>query len=98
MTFLIKKPARSGDIITFKLTSAEEVIAKLVAETDTHYKLDRPMTLSYSPQGVGMTPWIITAEPEAVLEIEKTRVMSTTPTMKQAADQYIQGTTGIKLT
>ena len=98
MTFLIKKPAKPGDIMTFKLSSGEELIAKLVEETDSIYKLDRPMTLSYSPQGVGITPWMITAEPEISVEISKDRVNAASPTMKQAADQYIQGTTGIKLT
>jgi len=97
MTFLIKKPSRPGDIITFKLETAEEVIAKLVEETDTIYKLERPMTLSYSAQGVGLTPWLITSEAEATIEIEKRRVLATTPTMKNASDQYIQGTTGIKV-
>jgi hypothetical protein len=97
MTFLIKKPSRPGDIVTFKLETAEEVIAKLVEETDKVYKLERPMTLSYTPQGVGLTPWIITSEPEAVIEIDKHRVMAQTPTMKNASDQYLQGTTGIKL-
>ena len=97
MTFLIKKPSKPGDIITFKLSSGEEVIARLVEETDTVYKLERPMTLSYSPQGVGITPWIITSEPEATIEILKKRVTASTPTMKQVSDQYLQGTTGIKI-
>lgn len=91
MTFLIKKPTLPGDITTFKLTSAEEVVAKLVSETDKVYKVERPMTLSYSPQGVGMTPWLITAERDAVLEIPKDRVMTTTPTMKQVVEQYSNG-------
>ena len=93
MTFLIKKPSRPGDIITFKLETSEEVIAKLVEETDTVFKLERPMTLSYSAQGVGLTPWIITSEQDTVLTIEKRRVLAHTPTMKAASDQYIQGTT-----
>lgn len=93
MTFLIKKPQRPGDIITFKLTSAEEVVAKLVGETDAVYKLERPMTLSYSPQGVGMTPWLITAEKNAVLEVPKDRVMTSTPTMQQVVEQYSAGST-----
>lgn len=94
---LIKKPAKVGDIITFKITTAEEVIARLVEETDEYFKLERPLTLSYTAQGVGMTPWFITAEPDAIVELPKKRVIAHTPTMKQAADQYIQGTTGIKV-
>jgi hypothetical protein len=97
MTFIIKKPIKSGDIVTLKLTSAEEVIARLDEETVNSYRLNKPMTLSYTPQGVGLTPWLITAEPDATIEIEKSRIMALTNTTKQAADQYIQGTTGIKV-
>lgn len=86
---------KSGDIMTFKLVTAEEVIARVEQETPTHYYLKTPMTLSYTQQGVGMTPWLITADKDTSIEIEKTRVLATTPTMKQAADQYVQGTAGI---
>ena len=91
MTFLIKKPSNPGDILTFKLTTAEEIIAKLVGETELVYKVERPMTLSYSPQGVGLTPWLITAERDAVLEVPKSRVMTTSPTIQKAVEQYSQG-------
>jgi hypothetical protein len=96
MTFLIKKPAKTGDIVTIKLTTAEEIIARLEKDEANSIEVYRPLTLTYGPQGVGMTPWMITAEPDAYLTIEKRLVMAITPTMKQAADQYIQGTTGIK--
>jgi hypothetical protein len=96
MTFLIKKPMNRGDIVTIKLTSAEELIARLDADTPTHYEISRPMTLSYSQQGIALTPWLITADNDSNLQIVKERVMVITTTMKQAADQYIQGTTGIQ--
>ena len=91
MTFLIKKPQRPGDITTFKLTSAEEVVAKLVEETTTAYKVMTPMTLSYSPQGVGMTPWLITAERDVTLEIPKEHVITLTATMPKVVEQYSNG-------
>lgn len=97
MTLLIKKPAVAGEIVTIKLTSAEELIARLEADEPTCLRISRPMTLSYSPQGVALTPWLITADNDTNLEIKKERVMVMTTTMKQAADQYIQGTTGIKV-
>lgn len=97
MTFLIKKPAKSGDIVTIKLTSAEELIARLDAETPTYIEVTNPMTLSYGPQGISLTPWLITAENTNNLQISKERVMIMTTTMKRAADQYVQGTSGIKV-
>jgi hypothetical protein len=43
-----------------------------------------------------MTPWIMTGDENNHIAINKAMIMATTPTMKQAADQYIQGTTGLK--
>ena len=96
MTFLIKKPVKTGEVVTIKLTTAEELIARLDADDETKIRISRPMTLSYGPQGVGMTPWLITVENDNAVEIEKKYVMFMAVTMKKAADQYIEGTTGIK--
>ena len=97
MTLLIKKPVKPGEIVTIKLVSGEEVIARLDQEVSGVLKLHRPMMLSYTPQGVGMTPWMITAEEDNVVEIEKDKwVMAMSLTGKRTADQYIEGTTGIK--
>ncbi len=96
MTLLIKKPTKSGDIVTMKLDTSEEVIAKIESDLGDKLQLSKPMTLSYGAQGVGMTPWLLTANPESQIELDKSRIVAMTHTMKQAADQYIQGTTGIK--
>jgi hypothetical protein len=97
MTLLIRKPARTGEVVTIKLASGEEIIARLDSENDKIVKLHRPMTLSYTAQGVGMTPWMITAEEDNIVEIEKDKwIMAMNPTGKRTADQYIEGTTGIK--
>lgn len=97
MTFLIKKPAKAGDVVTIKLSTAEELIARLDSEDDASITVSKPMTLSYGAQGVGMTPWLITAENDSGIQISKKRIMVMVPTMKKAAEQYIQGTTGIKV-
>ena len=38
---LINKGVSVGEVITLKLTSGEELVAKLVEETDSYYKLSR---------------------------------------------------------
>jgi hypothetical protein len=96
MTFLIKKPIAQGDIITIKLQTAEELICRVEKDEDNTLTVSRPLTLTYGAQGVGMTPWIMTGDQDNHIAINKAMIMATTPTMKQAADQYIQGTTGIK--
>ncbi len=97
MTFLIKKPAKAGDVVTIKLSTAEELIERLDAEDSAFITISKPMTLSYGAQGIGMTPWLITAENDSGVQISKERIMVMVPTMKKAAEQYIEGTTGIKV-
>jgi hypothetical protein len=94
---LIDKGVAAGEVVTFKLTSGEEVVAKLVEETETHYKLARPMVLSMSPQGVGMMPYLFTVSPDKEVRLNKATITMVEATDKSFADQFIQSTTGIKL-
>jgi hypothetical protein len=94
---LIDKGVTSGEVVTIKLTSGEELVAKLDEETATHYKLSRPLVLSMGPQGIGMVPYLFTASQDKIIPLSKATVTVIVPTMKEASDQYIQSTTGIKL-
>lgn len=95
---LINKGVTQGEVVTLKLMSGEEVIAKLVEETDKGYKLSKPMTLSMSPQGVGMIPFAMTVDMEKDVTIRSSAVIAVEATEKQFSDAYVQNTTGINLT
>ena len=94
---LIDKGVAEGEIVTIKLTSGEEVLAKLVEDGPLFYKLSRPMVLSMGPQGIGMIPYLLTANPDKDIKLFKSTVTVIEATEKQFADAYIQQTTGIKL-
>ncbi len=94
---LIDKCISAGEIVSIKTTGGEEMIAKLVEESDSHYKLNRPMSLSMSAQGIGMIPFMLTANHDKDLKLQKLVVSAIETTDKQFADAYIQQTTGIKL-
>ncbi len=95
---LIDKGITAGEVITLKLASGEEVIAKLVEENVTSYKIVKPLVLSMGPKGVGMIPYLFTVNPAKEIFINKTQVTVVSPTDKDFANQYIEGTTGIALT
>ena len=94
---LIDKGVSVGEVITIKLVSGEEVIAKLVEETATHYKLNRPMVLTMAQQGIGMVPYLFTVNPNKDVKLNHSTVTIVEATDKEFADAYIQQTTGIKL-
>ncbi len=94
---LIDKGVTAGEVITLKLTSGEEIVAKLAAETDSHYKLSRPMVIGMGERGPGLMPYLFTVNPEKEVKLSKTTVTVAEATDKTFADQFIQSTTGIKL-
>ena len=57
---LIDKGVTAGEVITLKLTSGEEIVAKLDSETPTHYKLSRPMVIGMGQHGPGLMPYLFT--------------------------------------
>lgn len=94
---LIDKGVSAGDVVTLKLTSGEEIVARLDDETATHYKLSKPMVIGMGQQGPGLMPYLFTVSPERTIPLSKTTVTVVIASDKQFADQYLQSTTGIKL-
>ena len=94
---LISKGVVAGEIVSIKLTTGEEVVTKFVEETATGYKVSKPLVLSMTNQGIGMIPFMLTISGDNDVTIHHSGIISICVTDKQFADQYVQGTTGIKL-
>jgi hypothetical protein len=94
---LIDRGMSSGEVVSIKLVTGEEIIAKLIEETATDYKISKPMVLSVGQQGMGMIPMMFTVDPEKDLKINKSSVIVVSNTETQFANQYLQGTTGIAM-
>ncbi len=97
MSMLIDRGVAEGEVVTFKLTSGEEIVAKLVEDGAAYYKLSRPMVIAMGAQGPGLMPYLFTVNPDKEIKIMKGTVVLAEATDKQFADQFIQSTTGIKL-
>jgi hypothetical protein len=94
---LIDKGVTVGEVVTLKLTSGEEIVAKLVEETATYYKLSKPMVIGMGQKGPGLMPYLFTVHPDKDVKLLKTTVTVCEATDKTFADQFIESTTGIKL-
>jgi hypothetical protein len=93
---LLSKPIATGDVVSIKLINGDEIIARL--ETDDHngITIDRPLALTMSGGGLGMIPWIFLGD-KSTVTLKREHVFVMVPSKKDAADQYMQGTTGIAL-
>jgi hypothetical protein len=94
---LIDKGVTAGNVVSLKLTSGEEIVAKLIEETDAYYKLGRPMVIAMGAQGPGLMPYLFTVNPEKEVKLAKATVTVCEATDKAFADQFTQSTTSIAL-
>jgi len=94
---LINKGVSAGEVITLKLTSGEELVAKLAEETDSYYKLSRPMVIGMGQQGPGLMPYLFTVNPDKEVKLLKTTVTVAEATDEAFAKQFLESTTGIAL-
>jgi hypothetical protein len=93
---LINKGFSSGDVLSIKLISGEEMIARYENEDTDTIIISRPLSITVTGQGLGMIPWMFLGAKDEVT-LQKSHVMATMASKKDAADQYMQGTTGIAL-
>lgn len=93
---LLEKPIANGDVVSIKLINGDEIIARLDNERENEIKITKPLALTMSGQGLGMVPWIFLGDKDTIT-LKKEHVFVMVPSKKDAADQYMQGTTGIAL-
>lgn len=86
-----------GDIVSFKLVNGDEIVAKIVEETDGFYKISAPCTVVPSPQGLGLIQSLFSANEKAVMNLNKNHVMLCTESLEQMKSHYLKTTTGIDI-
>lgn len=95
---LLNKAFNQGDVVTFKLTNGEEMMARYQGETITEYQITKPVTLTPTPNGsLGMIPSMFSVELNTVsINLQKNAVAMSALTRKEVSDEYTRGTSGIK--
>jgi hypothetical protein len=95
---LITTPYKNGDIVSLKVTSGEEILAKLVEEKDDVIIVTKPFALVPGQGGgLGMMPWILSIEPGQNISINKNTIMLLHKTEEGIGKQYIEQTTGLTM-
>ena len=93
---LIDSEFKANDIIAMRIQGGDEVIAKFLSQDDKIIKVSKPLALTMTPQGMGMTQYIMMADMNKSFSINKSSVVTMQHARKHAADNYIKGTTGIQ--
>jgi hypothetical protein len=93
---LLSKPIQDGSVVSLKLVNGDEIIARYDGEDADTIKINRPLALTMGAQGLGMIPWLFLGDTES-FTLKREHVFVMVVSKKDAADQYMQGTTGIAL-
>lgn len=94
---LIERAFKENDVISFKVSSGEEVIARYVKEDSSYFYVTKPSVLMMNPQGMGMVPYMFTVNPEKEYAISKNTVITYAVTDDEIGRQYLSKTSGIAL-
>ena len=92
-----------NDVVTLKLQTGEELVARYQKETDTHITLDKVTSIMASPQGIGLGPFLMTAQIDdkgflaESLDINKSSVIAIIKTSSMFATKYSASISGIQV-
>jgi hypothetical protein len=83
-------------VYTFKIANGDEIIGKVIAQTETEVVLHQPLTIIPGPQGIQLLPSLFTTELAVDVTINKNNIVMMAETREQVCDSYLESTTGIK--
>jgi len=92
---LIETPHKIGDTISLKLSTGEELVARLEEETPQSYTVKKPMVLIANDKGLGLAPFMYSVNPDGKFVVNATTVTCMGKTDSEIAKQYTATTSGI---
>lgn len=92
---------KENDVVAFKLTSGEEVVAKVLAITDAEFTISKPMAMTVVPgrdgsATVAFMPWTLGMPDDAKIKFLRDKIIAYAKARKEAADGYLRNTSSIQ--
>ena len=80
---------KDGDLVTLKLASGEEVIAKYLSRTDTRYiSIEKALVLMQGPQGLAFGTFFSTAKQDEPFNIAIDKLISIAHINDKIPEEY----------
>jgi len=92
---LIETPYTTGDVVSIKLSSGEEMIARLDSENDTDVTVSKPYILIAAQNGMALAPYMFTVTPDTKIKLKINNIICVVKSAKDASDMYIKQSTGL---
>ena len=79
---------KDGDLVTLKLASGEEVIAKFTGKADSYISIDKALVLMNGPQGLAFGTIFSTAKQDEPFNIAIDKLVSIAHINDKIAEEY----------
>lgn len=86
-----------NEVYSFKLSSGEELISKVLRVTDDFLYLSNPVSVAPGPNGIGLVPSMFTAENDEEVRLNTNTVTLVAQTEDNVKMKYLEALTGIKV-
>lgn len=93
---LVSKIYSTGDIVSFKMITGDEIVARIESVDLEWFEISKPCTVMPSPQGMGLIQSLFTADSDVNVRLHKNHVIMHAPSIDQMQKHYIKTTTGIE--
>lgn len=93
---LVTKGYQEGDIVSFKLITGDEIVARIVDAGPQGFEVAKPCTVMPSSQGMGLIQSLFTADADVNVVLQKEHVIMHAPAIDAMQKHYIKTTTGIE--
>lgn len=84
-----------NEIHTFKLTTGEEIVTKVITVTDDHIEIDQPISAVLGPQGLQLMPSLFSARMDQTVRLNISSWVMVAQVREDVRNSYVQATTGI---
>ena len=86
-----------NSVYTFKLNSGEELIAKVIQAGGEFIKIEEPVSIAPTRDGMQMIPSVFTANPKGEFKLNTNNIAVYAETDDSIKMKYLEATTGIKV-
>ena len=87
----------TNKVYSLKITSGEEVVGKVIEQTESIITLEQPITIGMGPKGMQLIPAMFTCLPGTNITINTANITMVADTAEDVKDAYREATTGIKV-
>jgi len=94
---LVSQKYASGDVVSFKMVNGDELVAKVLEETDAGFSVNAPCTVMPSQQGLGLMQSLFSAKEDCKVFLSKQHVMFHAESLEQMKAHYLKTTTGVEI-